>query len=221
MIVTLVGSRDCTKGEYRFFVALAAALVASGNVVYTGDADGIDMASREGATAMCCELNMTLHESLKNFMPKDGHRGFLKNKVNIDCSKDIAWKGAKRIAQNFHPALKWMNEDNLDNYTGLSDKMKGLLDLMTRNVFQIYGEELSQPTNYVVCCAPPKSMDSEGRVSDVEGGTGQAVRIAYASNKTILNLRQEGHKEKIIDLILNAGIYNSHLEMLRGLFREL
>ena len=219
MIFTLVGSRDCKEEEYKFFVALSAALVASGNIIYTGDADGIDKASREGATAVCREMRLTTHESLKNFMPSAGHRGFQTSRVNLDVSKDRAWKAAKRIAAKHHPAMSWMVDDQLDNYTGLSDKLVSLVNLMTRNVFQVYGEELSLPTDCVLCCAPPKSVDQLGLVSDVEGGTGQAVRLAYASDTLVLNLRQEGHKEKIIELILNAGVNSSHLEFLKGLMK--
>lgn len=66
-------------------------------------------------------------------------------------------------------------------------------DLMVRNYFQINGYEEYEQVSFVVCCAKTKN-------GKVMGGTGQAVRIALSRNIPVINIREEGWKEKLRDL---------------------
>jgi hypothetical protein len=72
---------------------------------------------------------------------------------------------AQEIARKYHPA--WNN---------LSHAAK---KLMTRNTFQILGYDLNTPVSVVVC------WTLGGRI---QGGTGQALRIAKDMNIPIFNL---------------------------------
>ncbi len=69
--------------------------------------------------------------------------------------------------------------------------------LMARNSFQILGSDLRQPSVFVVCWAPGSRYDDKGRITSVNGGTGQAVRIAYDNNITVFNLDNIKHLQKI------------------------
>jgi hypothetical protein len=72
---------------------------------------------------------------------------------------------AREIAKKYHP-----------NWTGLSGSAK---NLMTRNTFQILGQNLSTPSKFIVCW-------TQG--GNIKGGTGQAMRIAKDLGIPIFNL---------------------------------
>ena len=69
--------------------------------------------------------------------------------------------------------------------------------LMARNAFQILGPDLRQPSVFVVCWALGSRYDDKGRIMSVNGGTGQAVRIAYDHDIEVFNLNVKEHLQKI------------------------
>ena len=71
----------------------------------------------------------------------------------------------------------------------------GVKKLHTRNVAQVLGDDCSSPADAVICWTPDGS-DS--------GGTGQAIRIAWAYNIRVFNL----HDEEILAKFLNMEFYN-------------
>jgi hypothetical protein len=81
---------------------------------------------------------------------------------NID--PEIVTK-AEEISKKFHP--RW----NSLNKAGRS--------LMTRNVFQVLGMDLKTPADFIVCWT---------ETGKIEGGTGQAMRIARNMGIPIFNL---------------------------------
>lgn len=60
--------------------------------------------------------------------------------------------------------------------------------MMGRNAFQVLGRGFAEPVEFVVCWTPKYSVDEAGRVCDASGGTGQAVRIAYALGIPVYHL---------------------------------
>ena len=83
-------------------------------------------------------------------------------------------KAAITLASYFHPS--W---DKLSEASRL---------LMARNGYQVLGEDLSVPVEMIIC------YTSRGKI---QGGTGQALRIANHFNIPVFNL----HYRKDIDLI--------------------
>lgn len=69
--------------------------------------------------------------------------------------------------------------------------------LMARNSFQILGPDLRQPSVFVVCWASGSTYDDKGKIMSVNGGTGQAVRIAYDHDIEVFNLDDAKHLQKI------------------------
>ena len=69
--------------------------------------------------------------------------------------------------------------------------------LMARNAFQVLGPDLRQPSVFLVCWAFGSRYDDEGRIMSVNGGTGQAVRIAYDHHIEVFNLNVKEHLQKI------------------------
>ena len=72
---------------------------------------------------------------------------------------------AEKIAESFHPAWHKCS--------------KGVKKLHTRNIYQILGADLNTPTGVVICWTP---------YGKVQGGTGQAIKIAKAYNIKVKNL---------------------------------
>ena len=68
---------------------------------------------------------------------------------------------------------------------------------MARNAFQVLGPDLRQPSVFVVCWAPESRYDDKGKIMSVNGGTGQAIRIAYDKNIEVFNLNVDKHLQKI------------------------
>jgi hypothetical protein len=85
---------------------------------------------------------------------------------------------ALKMASEFHPAWHYLSY--------------GARKLQARNCYQILGEDLKTPVNFVIC------WTSNGKD---KGGTGQAIRLAKANDITVFNLAIEEHlnfwKEKI------------------------
>lgn len=80
---------------------------------------------------------------------------------------------AKSLAKRFHP---------------LGEELKHpVLHLMARNGYQVLGDTLDTPVDFIICWTP----------DEYNGGTSQALRIARHFNIPYFNLY---HKEKIYEL---------------------
>ena len=59
--------------------------------------------------------------------------------------------------------------------------------LMTRNVYQVLGDDLNTPSQFVICWTPDGCESSETRTK-ATGGTGQAIAVATAFQVEVINL---------------------------------
>lgn len=217
MRIAIVGTRECTSKEYRILSAISCCSVMIGCTVVTGEAPGSDDAARAGAEAICKELNLTLKEYLNVMITRNGHRGFYvgEHSPNYDTSSDSSYKAATMIASKFHPMMKHMDKEVLISREGLSKKQNAIVDLMTRNVFQICGQNLTNPVEVVVICATGTAHDMHSSIVDAAGGTGQAVRIAASMGIPILNIRDSDFVEKITNFYLDKGLRGHHLDTIK------
>jgi hypothetical protein len=88
---------------------------------------------------------------------------------------------AYAIAQQHHP--------------GWARLSSGVRSLMARNVHQILGSTLREPSRFVVCWTPDGSLDGASRES---GGTGMALRLAHATGGIeVFNLARPDHLQRI------------------------
>jgi len=69
--------------------------------------------------------------------------------------------------------------------------------LHQRNALQVLGPDLRTPSKFVICWANHSTFDSNGLLTSVGGGTGQAIRIAYAHGIQCFNLNHPPHLERI------------------------
>lgn len=67
--------------------------------------------------------------------------------------------------------------------------------MMSRNYHQIMGYKKYPKVSFVVCCA------NEDEKGNVEGGTGQACRIAKSENIPIINIRIPGWQKKLTEIL--------------------
>lgn len=96
--------------------------------------------------------------------------------------------------QGVYDSSAWFNErtwqlvlDHHPNPKAL--KYEATKALMQRNGFQVLGAQLNNPVDIVICVASGTKLDHNGKIQNVNGGTGQAVRIAHHNGIPIVNLR--------------------------------
>ncbi len=100
---------------------------------------------------------------------------------------DKKWSEAYKIAGEHHPV--WHN---------LSEQTKVYL---VRNSFQVLGDDLSEPSQFLICWTPDGATNQEERSKET-GGTGQTIAVASDYNIPIFNLRRYTHRNYIENKIL-------------------
>jgi hypothetical protein len=169
-----IGSRTITDREKAIIRKVASELSKKDLVLYSGNASGSDINFQIGSNKKCVV-----------FLPWEGF-----NTKEYDVSNSIksyvvghSGLGMQSVKQ-FHP-----------NPTSLSNGGKAL---MARNYHQVAGYDTFPQVSFVICCANYKIVDN---MMQVEGGTGQAVRIANYKNIPVINIRSENWLEQIKKLI--------------------
>lgn len=153
---TGIGSRECQTKENEAWMAKFATLMSQKHCkMRSGGAPGPDTYFENG----------TPNENKEIYLPNEtfGKRDL---RYAILPKKDLmTWLKAGTIAEKHHKAGKGMPQN--------------VRELMTRNVYQVLGPKLKTPAKFVICDAPRWTLDEQGFVENVSGGTGQAIRIAY------------------------------------------
>ena len=166
-----IGSRE-TPDEIRLSMAQwATTLASAGFFLNSGGAPGADTVFADATPVRRRRI----------FVPWSGFEGHQKGPGVIIPSRAPTWAQALEIASQHHPA--W-------------DKLgQGVRALMARNVHQVLGEDLNTPVAFVLCWAKNPKTDSAGRIMNVAGGTGLAVRLAYARGIPVLHLTHHQPEE--------------------------
>lgn len=165
--LTCVGSRATPMPYCRVMTKLGTAFARRGAGIRSGNAIGADQAWERGA--------WDAGGPVESYTVKSKH--------GVDCIPlnalpSTVVKEARSIAQLHYPWWPRAKE-----YTR---------DLMTRNVFQVLGQDLAHPADALLCWAEMPVI-REGRVVDVAGGTGLAVRLATTHHIPVLNIQIASH----------------------------
>lgn len=147
-----IGSRKTPKDIMPNIQEVATLLDSKGYTLRSGGADGADTFFEDYSTRK------------EIYLP---WKGFNNNESELyleNMDPEIVTK-AEEISKKFHPRWNSLN--------------KGGRSLMTRNVFQVLGNDLKTPVDFVVCWT---------ETGKIEGGTGQAMRIARNMGIPIFNL---------------------------------
>ncbi len=166
-----IGSRTISELEKAIIHEVSKTLAHDGWICYSGNADGADIAFQRGSGGKCVV-----------FLPWLGYNISVYNAPNHSLALFAlgqSRKGTAAIGQ-YHP-----NPSALQ----ASGKM-----MMARNYHQVMGhttETQEWPrAKFVLCCATV--IDDQ-----VQGGTGQACRIAIDKKIPIINVRYPGWREKL------------------------
>lgn len=152
-----IGSRETPPEILEKMKSVGRFMASWGHTLRSGGATGADSAFEEG-----CVNKQGLMEI---YLP---YRGFNRNQSELyNITKE-----ARILASKFHP-----NWNNLGSHGR---------DFMARNAYQVLGENLKTPTDFIVC------FTRGGRIT---GGTGQALRMAYHYEIPVFNFGNMGIKE--------------------------
>ncbi len=77
---------------------------------------------------------------------------------------------------------------------------QGAKKMMARNVMQVLGPNLDEPSSLVVCWTRDGCTTTAER-SWKTGGTGQAISIANTYNIPVYNLAREDHHKKYLEML--------------------
>lgn len=169
-----IGSRRTPPDMLEVMRDAAAALGRLGYVLRSGGADGADLAFEAGAGG-----------AAEIFVPWRGFNEAGDRALVFDAMPGRA--NAMEIASGLHP--RW---------PGLKPPVR---KLMARNVMQVLGRACDDPVRFVLCWAPKPVLDADGRVADVDGGTGLAVRVAYRAKIPVYHLGQPEHRARVMAMI--------------------
>lgn len=169
-----IGSRNITEVEEARIISIANILQLKGLTLYSGNANGSDIAFQKGSNGKCVIMlpwkgfNINEYDYNKNAI----------DHIIVNPRNKEQHKEAYESVSKFHPKP--------ESLTQASESF------MARNFYQVNGFGKYPKVSIVICCADP--VNKKG---NVKGGTGQAVRIALKWGIPVINLRDEGWFEKI------------------------
>jgi hypothetical protein len=180
---TGIGSRE-TPAEYlAIMTELATYLNKTGWTLRSGGSWGADEAFQKGVSNYS---NIFLPRL--NWRKDDGIVGRF-----IDDTELV--RDAMYIVSKYDLHEDW---DNLLNSRGDGGLMT--VKLHTRNVFQVLGDNLKNPSKFLVCYTNDGAIDLS-EMSRSTGGTRTAMRLACHFQVPIFNLRRPDHKLRILNWI--------------------
>lgn len=168
-----IGSRETPPEVLSLMRRLAARLGGMGFTLRSGGAGGADAAFDEGA--------LSVGGLREIYIP---WRGFSDTPGAILLDSVPGRERAYELAAKHHGGWPTMKDS--------------VRKLMARNVCQVLGSNCKHPTSFVICYALRSKFDSEGRIRDVAGGTGQAVRVAYDVGVPVFNLAVAEHMDRLL-----------------------
>lgn len=163
---TGIGSRSTPPDQLQRMRDLAAMLARDGYELRSGGADGADVACEEG-----CDL---AGGAKSIWLPWPG---FQDRWPNTAESTFLPAPQAFAIAALLHPRWAMLT--------------RGPKALHARNVHQILGHPLDDPSEFALCWTADGAQAAQD-VNSKTGGTGTAIRLASQRGVPVFNLAREG-----------------------------
>lgn len=160
---TGVGSRETDHYANSDIHSCANVLARMGYLCVTGDA------SRGGDKEF---WEATPEMQRIRFGPY-GRKQYSPKTIVVPPNSD-AYKLAVSLVSKLHPAWRYLDEFPKE--------------LHTRNTFQVLGQQLSQPSEFLLCWTPDGAVE---KTTKKTGGTGMAIRIANQFGVPVFNLRND------------------------------
>lgn len=179
--ITGVGSRETPEDVQRTIRLLAAVLLSLGYVIRSGGALGADEAFELGVKSHPHYRKCYYPEApmMEIYLPWNGFEAIPQSGIKkwedvaagyYNAKKLPLYEQAQQIALRHHVAPEAIQ------------KKQGMFALHTRNVFQVLGLGLNEPSKRLYCWAPP------GKDELVTGGTRTAVSLAKHHKVPWVNL---------------------------------
>ena len=168
-----IGSRSITPLEQNRISHIATKL-SKHFVLYSGNADGADIAFQKGSQGQCVLM-----------LPWAGF-----NKQNYDMTHCLE----SFVVGNTTEALQSVK----DFHPNPGPLSRGVRCLMARNYHQVFGVGKYPKVSFVVCCA------DEDKKGNVKGGTGQAVRLAISESIPVINIRSPYWRHQLRSVCLDV-----------------
>jgi hypothetical protein len=108
----------------------------------------------------------------------------------------LPWKGFNGSKSELYEVPDEVVEFSLAFHPNGFHLRPGVNKIMGRNAQQVLGQNLDEPSKFVICWTPFDTEDAL-KISNKIGGTGQAIRIARAHNVPIYNLREKETWERM------------------------
>lgn len=166
-----IGSRETKPDILPLMYNIAKQCAKKGLILRSGGAHGADDAFESG----CDSVNG--HKEI--FLPWPRFNDNPSHLYNI-CHR------AETIAKNIHPRWEYLSQSTKK--------------LMSRNVYQILGNDLKHPVSCVICYTPD-GCETIDQYSIRTGGTGMAICIASVCNIPIFNLKNNLRYEEACDFL--------------------
>ena len=164
---TGVGSRKVPDDIVSKIHIISQLLDSKGYRVRSGGADGCDLAFENGVSS----------DNKDIYLPWKGFNDNLSNLV-VDKMGNIG------VAQTI-----LLDTINVHHYNRMSF---GAKKLHTRNVYQVLGTSLDNPSDFLICY-------TEGGL--VKGGTATAIKLAIKNDVPVYNLGLDGTYENLLQMI--------------------
>lgn len=160
-----IGARKTPDDIQNLMDILGYKLASRGFCLRSGAAVGADTAFEKG-----CDR---FGGSKQIFLPFDGFNGRHATESGLIVGDQ---KLGSNIASRYHKAWRHLKP---------TAKL-----MMSRNTFQVLGQDTRTPVDFILCWTPDGSLDGRQRSS---GGTGQALRIAANYGIKVYNLSRDDH----------------------------
>jgi hypothetical protein len=176
-IYTGVGSRETPGPILATMSDIAEALARAGYILRSGAADGADHAFEIGAQRVPAG-------SLEIYLPWKGFNG-------STSLRYVVTEAALALAETVHP-----------HWAQLKDPVR---KLHARNCYQVLGETLLRPAEFLICWTPD-GCESELKRTRSTGGTATAIVLAQRNNIPIFNLQRKDSQARIADFLKTRSI---------------
>lgn len=186
-----VGSRQTPEDCLQMLAKITHRLVMQGIRHVSGNADGADFACQSGAHAALLDLGI-YHPTMFNeiILP---FKEFNFNKLESMCTGNYllaenspAYQEAMYTARQIHP---------------IGDSLKGFaLKAHTRNVLQIYGYDMKDAVDFVVCFTA-KGETKTSHCTSKTGGTATAIMLASEHDIPVFNIANKHALHEIAEFL--------------------
>jgi hypothetical protein len=190
-----IGSRQTPNEVLESMRSVASQLARIGFTLRSGGANGADSAFEQGAMDALNALKsdgaaIVGRPLVRIFLPWKGFNAHASGTV-----PDLT--AAYKIAQETHPAWSFLSH--------------GARKLHARNCYQVLGDDLQSPADFVLCWTKDGCTGSANRKSDT-GGTATAIILAEKFNVPVINMKNANWVSELQACLPGVSLLDHHQE---------